>query len=140
MRVGNETILFAEDDDLVRHLSVAALSSSGYRLIEAAHGAEALRATEEHAGPIHLLVTDIIMPRMGGVELARRFRQLRPGAAVLFISGYAGDAVVPVGNGVEVLHKPFTSEVLLARVRAVLDALPADTASAPGALRGAVGS
>jgi len=140
VRVGNETVLFAEDDDLVRHLSVAALSSSGYRLIEAAHGAEALKATEEHAGPIHLLVTDIIMPRMSGVELARRFRQLRPGAAVLFISGYAGDAVVPVGNGVEVLHKPFTSEVLLARVRAVLDALPADTASARGALRGAVGS
>jgi two-component system, cell cycle sensor histidine kinase and response regulator CckA len=138
--VGNETVLFAEDDDLVRHLSVAALSSSGYRLIEAAHGAEALKATEQHAGPIHLLVTDIIMPRMGGVELARRFRQLRPGAAVLFISGYAGDAVVPVGNGVEVLHKPFTTEVLLARVRAVLDALPADTASARGALRGAVGT
>ena len=140
VRVGNETVLFAEDDDLVRHLSVAALSSSGYRLIEASHGAEALKATEEHAGPIHLLVTDIIMPRMGGVELARRFRQLRPGAGVLFISGYAGDAVVPVGIGVEVLHKPFTSEVLLARVRAVLDALPADKANARGELRGAVGS
>jgi len=138
VRVGNETVLFAEDDDLVRHLSVAALASSGYRLIEASHGAEALKATEEHAGPIHLLVTDIIMPRMGGVELARRFRQLRPGAAVLFISGYAGDAVVPVGNGVEVLHKPFTSEALLARVREVLDALPADAVSARCALRGAV--
>jgi two-component system cell cycle sensor histidine kinase/response regulator CckA len=140
VRVGNETVLFAEDDDLVRHLSVAALSSSGYRLIEATHGAEALKATEEHAGPIHLLVTDIIMPRMGGVELARRFRQLRTGAGVLFISGYAGDAVMPVGNGVEVLYKPFTSEMLLARVRAVLDALPADAANARGALRGAVGS
>jgi two-component system cell cycle sensor histidine kinase/response regulator CckA len=140
VRAGNETVLFAEDDDLVRHLSVAALSSSGYRLIEAAHGAEALKATQEHAGPIHLLVTDIIMPRMGGVELARRFRQLRPGAAVLFISGYAGDAVVPVGNGVEVLHKPFTSDVLLARVRAVLDALPTDEARDRGISSGAVGS
>jgi hypothetical protein len=58
---------------------------------------------------------------------------------VLFISGYAGDAVVPVGNGVEVLHKPFTSEALLARVRELLDALPADGVSARGALRGAVG-
>lgn len=140
VRAGNETVLVAEDDDLVRHLSVAALSSSGYRLIEASHGAEALKATEAHAGPIHLLVTDIIMPRMGGVELARRFRQLRPGAAVLFISGYAGDAVVPVGNGVEVLHKPFTSEALLTRVRAVLDALPAEAASAPGERRGVAGS
>ena len=138
VRAGNETVLFAEDDDLVRHLSVAALSSTGYRLIEATHGAEALKATEEHAGPIHLLVTDIIMPSMGGVELAQRFRKLRPGAGVLFISGYAGDSVVPVGNGVEVLHKPFTSEVLLTRVREVLDALPADTASTRGALRGAV--
>jgi CheY-like chemotaxis protein len=140
VRAGNETVLFAEDDDLVRHLSVAALSSSGYRLIEAAHGVEALKATEEHAGPIHLLVTDILMPRMGGVELARRFRQLRPGAAVLFIYGFAGDAVLPVGNGVEVLHKPFTNEALLTKVRALLDALPADAASSPGALRGAVGS
>jgi two-component system cell cycle sensor histidine kinase/response regulator CckA len=139
VRAGTETVLFAEDDDLVRHLSVAALSSSGYRLIEAAHGEEAVKATEEHAGPIHLLVTDIIMPRMGGVELARRFRELRPGAGVLFISGYAGDAVVPIGNGVEVLHKPFTSEVLLARVREVLDALPVDATLAPGPARGAVG-
>jgi signal transduction histidine kinase len=140
VRAGNETVLFAEDDDLVRHLSVAALASSGYRLIEAAHGEEALKATEEHAGPIHLLVTDIIMPRMGGAELARRFRQLRPGAAVLFISGYAGAAVVPVGSGVDVLHKPFTSEALLGRVRAALDALAAGGPAAPGVLHGAVGS
>jgi two-component system cell cycle sensor histidine kinase/response regulator CckA len=132
VRAGTETVLFAEDDDLVRHLSVAALASSGYRLIEAAHGAEALKATEDHAGPIHLLVTDVIMPRMGGVELARRFLELRPGAAVLFISGYAGDALMPMGDAVEVLHKPFTSEALLARVRGVLDALSAPSSGAHG--------
>ncbi|MEO8180890.1 MAG: ATP-binding protein [Deltaproteobacteria bacterium] len=139
VRAGNETVLFVEDDDLVRHLSVAALSSSGYRLIEAVHGAEALQATEEHAGRIHLLVTDIVMPRMGGVELARRFSELRPEAAVLFITGSTGDAVMPIGNGVEVLHKPFTTEVLLARVRAVLDALPAEASLAAGPARGAGG-
>lgn len=123
VRSGNETVLLVEDDDLVRYLAVAGLSSSGYRLIEAAHGADALRATEEHAGPIHLLITDIIMPNMGGVELARRFRELRPEAAVIFMSGYADGALNEVGADVAVLQKPFTNDTLLARVREALDAL-----------------
>ncbi len=139
VRAGHETVLFAEDDDLVRYLSVAALSSSGYRLIEAAHGGEALKAIEEHAGPIHLLVTDIIMPGLGGIELAHRFRQLRPGAAVLFITGYAGDAYVPIANDKELLRKPFTSDELLLRVRAVLDALPKDFEGTRGRLAAARG-
>jgi two-component system, cell cycle sensor histidine kinase and response regulator CckA len=122
VRAGNETVLFAEDDDLVRYLSVAALARLGYRLIEAADGVEALRATEEHNGPIHLLVSDVSMPRMGGVELARRFSELRPDAAVLFISGYAGEAVHELGPDANLLHKPFTNDDLLARVREVLDA------------------
>ena len=121
VRAGNETVLFAEDDDLVRHLSVAALASVGYRLIEAAHGAEALRATEEHPGPIHLLVTDVSMPEIGGIEVARRFRELRPEATVLYISGYAGDLLAELGPGVEVLQKPFSTDELLARVRDLLD-------------------
>ena len=129
-RAGHETILFAEDDDLVRYLSVAALASSGYRLIEAAHGAEALRATDEHAGPIHLLVTDVSMPEVGGVEVARRFRELRPEAAVLFISGYAGDLLAELGPDVDMLQKPFSTDELLARVREVLDALPATSRQA----------
>jgi len=123
VRSGHETVLFVEDDDLVRHLSVAALSSSGYRLIEAAHGEDALRATAEHAGPIHLLVTDIIMPQLGGVELARRFRELRPEAAVLFISGYADGALNEVAPNLAILEKPFTNAALLARVREALDTL-----------------
>jgi two-component system, cell cycle sensor histidine kinase and response regulator CckA len=130
-RAGNETLLFAEDDDLVRYLSVAALASSGYRLIDAADGAEALLATEEHAGPIHLLVTDVSMPQVGGVEVARRFRELRPDAAVLFISGYASDLLAELGPDVDVLQKPFSTDELLARVREVLDALPASK-RAPG--------
>jgi two-component system cell cycle sensor histidine kinase/response regulator CckA len=133
VRAGNETILFVEDDDLVRYLSVAALASAGYRMIDAAHGAEAVRATLEHSGPIHLLITDVSMPQVGGVEVARRFRERRPDAGVLFISGYAGDLIAEVGPDVEVLQKPFSTDDLLARVREVLDALPAsaDRASAP---------
>lgn len=121
VRAGNETVLFAEDDDLVRHLSVAALASVGYRMIEAAHGAEALRATEEHPGPIHLLVTDVSMPEIGGIEVAKRFRELRPEAAVLFISGYAGGLLTELGPDVDMLQKPFSTDELLARVREVLD-------------------
>jgi two-component system, cell cycle sensor histidine kinase and response regulator CckA len=121
VRAGNETVLLAEDDDLVRHLSVAALASVGYRMIEAAHGAEALRATEEHPGPIHLLITDVSMPEIGGIEVAKRFRELRPEAAVLFISGYAGGLLAELGPDVDVLAKPFSTDELLARVREVLD-------------------
>ncbi len=121
VRAGNETLLFAEDDDLVRHLSVATLASAGYRMIEALDGVEALSATREHMGRIHLLVTDVSMPRLGGVELARRFVELRPDAGVLFISGYAGGA--ELGPGANVLNKPFTNDELLARVREALDAL-----------------
>jgi two-component system cell cycle sensor histidine kinase/response regulator CckA len=124
VRAGNETLLFAEDDDLVRYLSVAALASCGYRLIDAADGAEALLATEEHPGPIHLLITDVSMPRVGGVEVAQRFRLLRPDAAVLFISGDAVDLPAEFGPDVDVLQKPFSTDDLLARVREVLDALP----------------
>jgi two-component system cell cycle sensor histidine kinase/response regulator CckA len=121
VRAGNETVLLAEDDDLVRHLSVAALASVGYRMIEAAHGAEALRESEEHPGPIHLLITDVSMPEIGGIEVAKRFRELRPEAAVLFISGHAGGVLAELGPDVHVLAKPFSTDELLARVREVLD-------------------
>jgi two-component system cell cycle sensor histidine kinase/response regulator CckA len=124
VRAGNETVLFAEDDDLVRYLSVAALGRLGYRMIDAVDGVEALRAAREHNGPIHLLVTDVSMPRMGGVELARRFSELRPHAAVLFITGQAVESVQELGPDVDVLQKPFTNDDLLGRVREVLDALP----------------
>jgi CheY-like chemotaxis protein len=109
-----------EDDDLLRHLAVATLSMSGYRVIEAASGQEALRAVAEHDAPLHLLITDIIMPQMTGTELAARFVKLVPNAPVLYISGYAGDA--PPGAAGQVLQKPFTNEELLERVRRLLDA------------------
>lgn len=117
---GNETVLFVEDDDLVRNLMVPELARHGYRLIEASNGEEALKAATEHPGPIHLLVTDMIMPKVGGVELARRFKRVRPGTPVLFISGYTQDTWdgEPLAN---LLFKPFSSDALLTRVRQVLD-------------------
>ncbi|HEY4105289.1 MAG TPA: ATP-binding protein [Polyangiaceae bacterium] len=119
VQAGNETLLFAEDDDLVRHLAVTELSSRGYRLIVASNGEEALKAAAEHAGEIHLLVTDVIMPKMGGVELAREFKKTRPRTPVLYISGYTNETLA---DGVHLLRKPFGHEALLVRVRAILDA------------------
>jgi DNA-binding response OmpR family regulator len=118
---GNETLLFVEDDDLLRHLTVAELASHGYRLIEASNSEEALGAVKLHSGPIHLLITDVIMPQMNGVELARRFHEVRPEAKVLYISGYMHDSLPSRHPSAQVLLKPFTSDVLVARVRALLD-------------------
>jgi CheY-like chemotaxis protein len=118
---GNETVLFVEDDDLLRHLTVAELASHGYRLIEASNGEEALRAATEHTGPIHLLVTDVVMPQMGGVEMSRLFRESRPEAKVLYISGYLHESLPGPDASAQILLKPFTSNVLLARMRALLD-------------------
>ena len=105
----------------MRHLAVTELSAHGYRLIVASNGEEALKAADEHAGDIHLLITDVIMPKMGGVELARLFKKSRPRAPVLYISGYTHDALA---EGEQLLQKPFAHDALLARVRALLDAVP----------------
>lgn len=122
VRAGHETLLFVEDDDLVRQLAVTELSSHGYRLIVASNGEEALKAATGHEGDIHLLITDVIMPRMGGIELAREFRKLRPRAPVLYLSGYTDEALK---DATHLLRKPFAHEALLARVRSLLDAPPA---------------
>jgi two-component system, cell cycle sensor histidine kinase and response regulator CckA len=124
---GKETLLFVEDDDLLRQLAVMELSRHGYRLIEASNGEEALKAAREHTGAIHLLITDVIMPKMGGVELVQRFHENRPQVPVLYISGYAHDALADSNHGVQLLHKPFTNDGLLARVRSVLDAATSDS-------------
>jgi CheY-like chemotaxis protein len=119
IEAGHETLLFVEDDDLVRHLLVTELARPGYRVIEASNGEEALKAAAEHAGPIHLLITDVVMPKMGGVELARRFKLCRPDAPVLFISGY-NEALVDGDPNVNLLLKPFTNDALLSSVRRLL--------------------
>jgi CheY-like chemotaxis protein len=115
--------LVAEDDDLVRELIRTILSDSGYTVLEARDGIEALEIAQRHEGRIRMLLTDVVMPRMGGRELAARFAQLRPEARVIFLSGYTDDAVVRHGvleSGVEFLQKPFRSADLLRRVNSLL--------------------
>jgi CheY-like chemotaxis protein len=121
VEVGHETLLFVEDDDLLRNLTVTELARCGYRVIEACNGAEALQAAREHNGPIHLLITDVIMPKMGGVELARLFREDRPAAATLFITGYTNEDLNDGDPWVNVIVKPFSHDALLRQVRQLLD-------------------
>jgi signal transduction histidine kinase/CheY-like chemotaxis protein len=122
---GTETILLVEDDEPVRQLIRRVLLSRGYTVLEAANAGEALLVAEDHSEPIDLLLTDVVMPRVGGVQLARRLRQARPNVAVLCMTGYSQ---VPLGESelaemdAPVLRKPVTPEALLLRVREALTA------------------
>jgi DNA-binding response OmpR family regulator len=121
---GTETVLLVEDDTMVRSLAREMLALHGYRVLEAQSGTEALRVLEESEGPIDLVLTDVVMPQMGGAELATRLAGLRPGLPVLFMSGYPDEALARHGMvdaGAYYLQKPFTAEALLRRVRDVLD-------------------
>ena len=124
MPQGNETILFAEDDSAVREVTRRVLQTCGYMVLEAAHGGEALRLAEKHVGPIHLLVSDVVMPEMSGRQLIERVLALKPSIKVLCLSGYTTDAVVRHGvmeSNIAFLQKPFTPSMLVRRVREVLD-------------------
>jgi PAS domain S-box-containing protein len=121
---GHETILLAEDEVLVRDLVRTVLRSEGYTILEAAHGQEALAIARQHQGSIDLLITDVVMPRMSGRELAAQLSLERKQIKVLFMSGYTDDAVVRHGllmARVEFLAKPFSPSKLAAKVREVLD-------------------
>lgn len=121
---GNETILVAEDQEDVRALAVAYLTSLGYTVLAAENGESALDLAERQSGQIHLLLTDAMMPRMSGLALARRLRERRPGIKVLYISGYANDAAALEGIGLEnepFLQKPFAMDELARKVRGLLD-------------------
>jgi CheY-like chemotaxis protein len=121
---GREAVLVVEDEPLVRNLATNGLALHGYRVLSAPSGAEALRLAREHTGAIDLLVTDVVMPGMGGRQLADEFRALRPEAQVVFMSGYTDAALEP---GVCFVQKPFTPAVLARAVRAALDAKRATT-------------
>jgi len=113
---GIETVLVVEDEAGVRKLIQNILRSRGYHVLEANDGREALRIAQQYEGRIDLLLTDVIMPEMGGVELAERFSELRPGTAILHMSGYADRAIRPEIME-RTLQKPFTPSTLLRRIR-----------------------
>jgi CheY-like chemotaxis protein len=122
---GNETVLLVEDDPSVRDLAHRLLIGQGYKVLEAANGEEALRVAQENIGEkIHLLLTDVVMPQMGGKELSEKLKQLRPDIGVLYTSGYTDNAIVHHGtleSGTNFLQKPFSPKTLSHKVREVLD-------------------
>ncbi|MHB1012918.1 MAG: ATP-binding protein [Desulfobacteria bacterium] len=120
----DETVLVVEDESSVQGVIERVLSGNGYRVLLAGEGSEALRVSGEHEGPIDLLITDVVMPGMGGREVASRLKTTRPGLRVLFISGYTENAISHHGvldAGLAFLQKPFMSDALLRKVREVLD-------------------
>ncbi len=121
---GCETVLLVEDDEAVRTLGSAILTSTGYTVVEAGDGTEALRIATEYPGPIHLLLTDVVMPKLSGREVAACLRSLRPETRVLYMSGYADDTILRHGitaKTVVFLQKPFSPATLTRKVRAILD-------------------
>ena len=121
---GTETILVAEDDDILRPLARALLTNFGYTVLEAANADAAIAHARAHKGPIHLLLSDVVMPGASGRDLAHRLAESRPDTKVLYVSGYTDDAIVHHGMlepGLHYLQKPFTPDALARKVRDVLD-------------------
>jgi CheY-like chemotaxis protein len=119
-----ETVLLAEDEEWVRALASRILRERGYRVLEAINGTEALSIAQEFDGNIQLVLTDVVMPGMGGKDLVSHLEVIRPGIKALYISGYTDDTIVHHGildSGVAFLQKPFTVENLSRKVREVID-------------------
>lgn len=124
MQQGTETVLVVEDEDAVRELAVYILRLQGYTVLEASDGREALQLTQDHMGEIHLLLTDTVMPQMGGKILADQFRALRPQTKIILMSGYADKTIVAEAeqtNSITFIPKPFSATELVHKVRSVLD-------------------
>jgi signal transduction histidine kinase/ActR/RegA family two-component response regulator len=122
---GNETVLLVEDEEGVRTLMRQVLQKHGYNVLEARDGGEALVVCERHQGKIDLLLTDVVLENMSGQDVAERLLRFRPDMKVLYVSGYADDAIVKHGvltAGAAFLQKPFTTEALARKIRHVLEA------------------
>jgi PAS domain S-box-containing protein len=127
---GTETILFVEDEQSVRELVCEYLAARGYRVLEAPDGMQALEIAAAHKGKIQLLVTDVVMPRVSGRDLAARLTAVRPDLKVLYISGYTDDSVFRHGvleGGMAFLQKPFNLKALAAKIREILERVPVNT-------------
>ena len=122
---GMETVLLAEDEPLVRSMAATVLRDRGYEVLEAANGEEALREVQKHGGEnIQLLLTDVVMPQMGGPELVEKLHATHPGIKILFSSGYTGDYLHQantLATGIAFLAKPYLPDALAVKVREVLD-------------------
>jgi PAS domain S-box-containing protein len=120
---GHETVLLVEDEEAVRTFTCRVLQAAGYRVLVASHGPEAIEVAGAHDGPIHLLATDLVMPRMSGLEVASQLTQTRHGMRVLLMSGYPNEAALRHGvpPGAALLQKPFNALALARSVRQVLD-------------------
>ena len=129
---GCETVLLAEDSDSLREMAREYLECVGYTVLEASSGKEALQRAKEFAGPIHLLLTDVVMPEMSGPELASQMVSLRPGIKVIFTSGYTDDAIARQGvldPAVAFIQKPYRPKALARTIREVLDEKSSRTGS-----------
>jgi two-component system cell cycle sensor histidine kinase/response regulator CckA len=125
-RGGSETILIVEDEEMVRTLASRSLRGHGYHVLEARHGLDALRQLERNSNGVDLVISDVVMPEMGGRELARRIAALRPSLPVLFMSGYTGEDVIERGlldADAPFQQKPFAPDSLARKVREMLDAV-----------------
>jgi two-component system cell cycle sensor histidine kinase/response regulator CckA len=122
---GDETILLVEDESALREVTAYALQSAGYTVVEAGSPAEAIQSAETHREPIHLLLADVIMPHMNGVELSKRLTASRPQLKVIFASGYGDELArqISIAPGVVLLEKPFSKDALLTKIPAVLQEL-----------------
>jgi two-component system, cell cycle sensor histidine kinase and response regulator CckA len=128
---GTETVLVVEDEQALRKVASRSLAAAGYTVLAAADGDEALRTAAQHAGDIHLLLTDVVMPRMNGRALAQELSKTRPKLKVVYMSGYTDNAIVHHGvldAGTHFIGKPFTATDLTRKVREVLDSGPPDGA------------
>jgi CheY-like chemotaxis protein len=124
LRGGEETILLVEDDPAILQIATTILREQGYRLLMAGSPEEALRLAQEFPDTVHLLVSDVIMPEMNGMDLAKKMTGLYPHIKCLFVSGYTAEVITHqgvLGEGVHFLQKPFSMDALSAKVRELLD-------------------